>query len=132
MLGIDFGTSNTVAALAQPNRPPRVLSIDGAGWLPSAVYLDESGQLVVGRDAERRARLAPERFEPNPKRRVDDGEVMLGDTVVPVVAVISAVLRRVGEEARHDLRHDLPGHAPAVAQPAAHDFLAAVGGERGP
>ncbi|MEJ7649829.1 MAG: Hsp70 family protein [Nakamurella sp.] len=100
MLGIDFGTSNTVAAIAQPNRAPRVLSIDGAGWMPSAVFLDEAGQLVVGRDAERRARLSPVRFEPNPKRRVDDGEVMLGDTVVPVVAVIAAVLRRVGEEAR--------------------------------
>ncbi|WP_353648083.1 Hsp70 family protein [Nakamurella sp. A5-74] len=100
MLGIDFGTSNTVAAIAQPNRAPRVLSIDGAGWMPSAVFLDEAGQLVVGRDAERRARLSPERFEPNPKRRVDDGEVMLGDTVMPVVAVIAAVLRRVGEEAR--------------------------------
>ncbi|MBE7162512.1 MAG: Hsp70 family protein, partial [Williamsia herbipolensis] len=100
MLGIDLGTSNTVAAITQPGRPPRVLSIDGAGWLPSAVFLDESGQLVVGRDAERRARLAPERFEPNPKRRIDDGEVMLGSAVVPVVAVIAAVLRRVGEETR--------------------------------
>ena len=108
VLGIDFGTSNTVAALAAAGRAPRVLSLDGTGWLPSAVFLDEDGALVVGRDAERRARLAPERFEANPKRRIDDGAVMLGSAVVPVVDVIAAVLARVGEETRRQLA----GHAP--------------------
>lgn len=103
VLGIDFGTSNTVAALAEPGRAPRVLSVDGAGWLPSAVYLDDDGTLVVGRDAERRARLAPERFEPNPKRRIDDGDLMLGSAVVPVVDAIAAVLRRVAVETRRQL-----------------------------
>ena len=103
MLGIDFGTSNTVAVLASPGRPPRVLSVDGSAWVPSAIYVDDDGTLSVGRDAERKARLAPERFEANPKRRVDDGEILLGVRVVPVVDAIAAVLRRVGEEARRQL-----------------------------
>jgi actin-like ATPase involved in cell morphogenesis len=103
VLGIDFGTSNTVAVLAGGGRPPRVLSIDGNSWMPSAVYVDDDDSLAVGRDAERKARLAPERFEPNPKRRIDDGEILLGVRVVPVVDAIAAVLGRVGEEARRQL-----------------------------
>ena len=103
VLGIDFGTSNTVAVLAGGGRPPRVLSIDGNAWMPSAVYVDDDDSLAVGRDAERKARLAPERFEPNPKRRIDDGEILLGVRVVPVVDAIAAVLGRVGEEARRQL-----------------------------
>jgi actin-like ATPase involved in cell morphogenesis len=103
VLGIDFGTSNTVAVLAGGGRPPRNLSIDGSAWMPSAVYVDDDDSLAVGRDAERKARLAPERFEPNPKRRIDDGEILLGVRVVPVVDAIAAVLRRVGEEARRQL-----------------------------
>src|SRR6266511_1016746 len=66
VLSVDLGTSNTVAVLAAYGRPPRVVDVDGASMMPSAVFAAEDGQLVVGRDAERRARLDPSRFEPNP------------------------------------------------------------------
>ena len=108
VLGIDFGTSNTVAVLMSTGRPPRVLAIDGVGWLPSCIYVDDDGSLSVGRDAERKARLAPERFEANPKRRIDDGEILLGVRVVPVVDAIAAVLRRVADEARRQLNGRSP------------------------
>lgn len=110
VLGVDFGTSNTVAVLVGDGRPPRVLAIDGVGALPSCVYIDDDGSLTVGRDAERRARLAPERFEANPKRRIDDGEILLGVRVVPVVEAIAAVLRRVIDEARRQLNGRSPDH----------------------
>lgn len=71
--------------------------------MSSAVYAEEDGRLVVGQDAERRARLDPSRFEPYPKRRIDDGELLLGDRVVPVVDAFAAVLRRMGEEAERQL-----------------------------
>ncbi|MTD16558.1 Hsp70 family protein [Nakamurella sp. YIM 132087] len=108
VLGLDFGTSNTVAVLRSEGREPRVLSIDGSGWMPSCVYVDDDGSLAVGRDAERKARLAPERFEANPKRRIDDGEMLLGVRVVPVVDAIAAVLARVAEEARRQLNGRSP------------------------
>jgi len=98
-LGIDFGTSNTVAVVAVDATPPHPLLFDGSPMLPSAVYLDPAGRLVAGRDAERAARLDPSRFEPNPKRRVDEGAVFLGDREVPVPQLVAAVLARVGEEA---------------------------------
>src|SRR5437764_10566751 len=99
-LGVDFGTSNTVAVLRFPDGRARTLLVDGSPLLPSAVYADPTGTLLVGRDAVHSARLDPARFEPNPKRRVDDHTVLLGDRELPVVELVAAVLTRVAEEAR--------------------------------
>src|SRR5947208_2815877 len=59
--------------------------------------------MLVGRDAERHARVDPSRFEPNPKRRIDDGAVFLGDQELPVPRVFAAVLGAVAAEARRQL-----------------------------
>jgi actin-like ATPase involved in cell morphogenesis len=103
VLSVDLGTSNTVAVLSAHGRPPRVIEVDGSATMPSAHFADDDGNLVVGRDAERRARLDPARFEPNPKRRVDEGTLLLGDVVVPVTEALSAVLRRVIDETSRQL-----------------------------
>lgn len=98
-LSIDFGTSNTVAALERPGRAPHTLEFEGSGLLPSAVFLADDHTLLVGREALRSARIDPSRFEANPKRRIDEGEVLLGATPVPVVDLIAAVLQTVRDEA---------------------------------
>jgi actin-like ATPase involved in cell morphogenesis len=109
VLSVDLGTSNTVAVLSAHGRPPRVVEVDGSATMPSAIFASEDGGgLVVGRDAERRARLDPSRFEPNPKRRIDEGTLLLGDTVVPVTDALAAVLRRVIEETSRQLGGDRP------------------------
>jgi molecular chaperone DnaK (HSP70) len=107
LLGIDFGTSNTVAMIrtvaggdAGRARP---LLFDGSPLLPSAVYLAPDGRLLVGRDAQRSARVDPARFEPNPKRRIDDGAVLLGPAELPVPQVIAAVLGLAAAEAGRQL-----------------------------
>jgi molecular chaperone DnaK len=97
-LGIDFGTSNTVAVVRGADGRTRTLLVDGSPLLPSAVFAEKDGTLVVGRDAVYSARLDPARFEPNPKRRVDEGTVLLGERELPVVELIAAVLARVVEE----------------------------------
>jgi actin-like ATPase involved in cell morphogenesis len=97
-LGVDFGTSNTVAVARWPDGRARPILIDGSPLLPSAVYAEPDGQLIVGRDAVHSARIDPARFEPNPKRRIDDGRVLLGDRELPVVDLVAAVLARVAEE----------------------------------
>src|SRR4051812_18210391 len=96
-LGVDFGTSNTVAVARWPDGRARPILIDGSPLLPSAVYAEPDGQLIAGRDAVHSARLDPARFEPNPKRRIDDGLVLLDDREFPVVDLIAAVLSRVAE-----------------------------------
>lgn len=102
-LAVDFGTSNTVAALAVDGRPPRLVTVDSSPLVPSAAYLTDDGTLAVGRDAIRQSRLDPSRFEPNPKRRVDEGEILLGSAAVPVRSVVAAVLARIGAEVRRQL-----------------------------
>ncbi|MBO0867369.1 MAG: Hsp70 family protein [Micromonosporaceae bacterium] len=100
VLGIDFGTTNTVAVLGWPDGRVRPLLFDGSPLLPSAVCLNASGVLLAGRDALQALLSSPERFEPHPKRRIDDGVLLLGGVQVPVGAAIEAVLGRVAEEAR--------------------------------
>ncbi|MBN1172522.1 MAG: Hsp70 family protein, partial [Micromonosporaceae bacterium] len=103
VLGIDFGTSNTVAMVRVGDGRIRPLLFDGSPLLPSAVYLTAEGRVLVGRDAERNARMDPGRYEPNPKRRIDDGQVLLGGAELSVPALFGHVLARVGEEARRQL-----------------------------
>jgi hypothetical protein len=98
LLGVDFGTSNTAAVLHRNGQAVPLL-FDGSPLLPSAICLGPDGALLVGRDAERMAGVAPERFEPNPKRRIDDGTIWLGERELPVDEAIGAVLRRVADEA---------------------------------
>ncbi|HIV56807.1 MAG TPA: Hsp70 family protein [Candidatus Stackebrandtia faecavium] len=103
VLGIDFGTSNTVAILRMNDGRVKPLLFDGSPMLPSAVYLSPDGRMLVGRDAERNARMDPARFEPNPKRRIDDGSIFLGDQEIPIPRVMAYVLEQVLTEAKRQL-----------------------------
>src|SRR5439155_9931485 len=94
-LGIDFGTSNTVAVLRWPDGRVKPLLFDGSPLLPSAVYADADGAILTGRDALHSARLQPHRFEPYPKRHLEDATVWLGDRAIPAVDLVATVLRRV-------------------------------------
>ncbi|CAM3247953.1 Hsp70 family protein [Stackebrandtia soli] len=97
-LGVDFGTSHTVAVLRHDDGSMTPLMFDGSPLLASAVYAANDGQLRTGRDALHSARIDPTRFEPNPKRRVDDGALLLGDAEPSIIDVFAAVLRRVRQE----------------------------------
>ncbi len=98
-LGVDYGTSNTVAALRRPDERIDLLLFDGSPLLPSGAFVTADGSLLTGRDAVYSARAQPDRFEPAPKRCIDDGAVLIGERAVPVVNVIGASLRRVRQEA---------------------------------
>ena len=114
-LGIDFGTSNTVAVIHEDDGRTRPVLFDGFPLLPSCVCLtsesapgtakkpgaakDTAGKsLLVGREATHAARVRPELFEPHPKRRIDDGTVLLGTAELPVSSLIAAVLAQVRTE----------------------------------
>jgi molecular chaperone HscA len=99
-LAVDLGSSNTVAVVQRHGESARSLLFDGSPILPSGVYADVDGTLHVGRDAQRMALVDPSRYEPYPKRRVDDVTALLGDIEMPVVNLFAAVLHRVATEAR--------------------------------
>jgi len=99
-LGIDFGTSYTVASAAVGDSVT-VIDVESSGRarISSAVFLTPDGDILIGSAAEHQAVFAPERFEPTPKRSIGEGEVFLGDRLVPVADLVAAVLRRVYTEA---------------------------------
>ncbi|HVW45371.1 MAG TPA: Hsp70 family protein [Amycolatopsis sp.] len=131
ILSVDLGTSNTVAVLSAHGMPPRVVEVDGSATMPSAVFAAEDGTLMVGRDAERRARLDPTRFEPNPKRRVDEQTLLLGQDIVPVNETLAAVLRRVLDETTRQLGGEPPDEVrlthPAQWGPVRRNVLLSAG-----
>ncbi|MFI9007251.1 type VII secretion-associated protein [Actinosynnema sp. NPDC053489] len=99
-VAVDFGTSSTCVAMSRHGGEPQVVVVDGQPIVPSAVFAAADGTLFVGQEAERQAAVDPSRYEPHPKRRVDEGELLLGTTVLPVVDVVRAVLTRAVAEAR--------------------------------
>ncbi|HJQ48730.1 MAG TPA: type VII secretion-associated protein [Amycolatopsis sp.] len=99
-VAVDFGTSSTCVVASINGRDPQVAVIDGQPLMSSAVYAAADGTLFVGQEAERQAAMDPSRYEPNPKRRIDEGELLLGDTVLRVTDVVRAVLARAVSEAR--------------------------------
>ncbi|MPY76954.1 MAG: type VII secretion-associated protein [Actinophytocola sp.] len=99
-VAVDFGTSSTCVAVSPRGDDPQVVVIDGQPLLRSAVYAAPDGTLFVGQEAERQAAVDPSRYEPHPKRRVDEGELLLGTQVLSVRKAFRAVLSRAVSEAR--------------------------------
>jgi len=104
-LSIDYGTAFTTAAVSVGGRS-ELLGIGGSEAdskrLPSLVWVDEGGELVVGWAAEEGAAVAPERLERSPKQHLGEAPLELGRSVSAVEAA-AAVFRRVSAEATRHL-----------------------------
>jgi len=76
-LTVDLGACRTVASLAEDGAPAQLVQIDGASAVPSAVYLERDGRLLVGLEAQRRAEHDPARCEPSPTMRIPETNLLL-------------------------------------------------------
>jgi molecular chaperone DnaK len=99
-VAVDFGTSSTCVVVSVGGREPQVVTVDGLPLMSSAVYAAPDGTLFVGQEADRQAAVDPSRYEPHPKRRIDETELLLGTSVLAVRDVVRAVLSRAVGEAR--------------------------------
>ncbi len=102
ILGIDFGTSYTTAAIRGDGRPEPI-EIDGQRRMPSVVLVDEDGSIVVGTAAESLSATRPGCTLREPKRRLGEpAPVVLGGQPYSVVDLVGALLAAVFAEAvRH-------------------------------
>jgi Fe-S protein assembly chaperone HscA len=61
IIGIDLGTTNSLVAYMQGEKPAVIPGEDGLNLVPSVVAMDETGKLVVGSPARKYLIEAPER-----------------------------------------------------------------------
>ena len=100
VLGIDFGTSFTVAAQRIGPRSPEVIELGGERRMPSVLVIDPQGNTVVGRAAENLSTAHPNRTIRAPKSRLGDpSPVVLGGRPYSAVDLVAAPLRAVYLEA---------------------------------
>ncbi len=79
IIGIDLGTTNSVAAVMEGGEPTIIPSAEGGRLFPSVVAFDKNGQLLVGQVARRQAVINSENTIFSVKRfmgrKFDDPEV---------------------------------------------------------
>jgi molecular chaperone DnaK (HSP70) len=93
-LGIDLGTTRTAAAVVRDGCLSIVELGDGGAAVPSAVLLEDDGEIVVGEAAMRRSVDEPSRVARAFKRRIGDPEpVLLAGSPFSAEALMGWVLR---------------------------------------
>lgn len=107
-LAIDFGTSNTAAAVRVGAEPPWTVKLSNeADQMPSAVMLGPNG-LLVGAEAKHAMMSAPESFLASPKRHLGEDSVWLGGSEVPPEVLVAEVLKFVVHRAARYAGGDAP------------------------
>jgi actin-like ATPase involved in cell morphogenesis/GTPase SAR1 family protein len=98
-LAIDYGTTNTCAAIAGEGQAPELLEIEDQWRLPSLVVVDRDGRLRTGKAAKNLLKVDARRGERTPKRYLGSSLEIL-PIGISVVDAVAAVLARVAEAAR--------------------------------
>jgi molecular chaperone DnaK len=87
IIGIDLGTTNSVAAFMQGGEPVVIPSAEGERLVPSVVAINKNGERLVGRVARNQAITNPTNTVFSIKRfmgrKADDVEVRRAKTLVP-------------------------------------------------
>jgi Hsp70 protein len=105
LVALDFGTTATAAAVRDGDDVARTLVFsDGSSTVPSSVFAEGPGRLLVGDEADNEAEFRLDAYEPTPKRHISDEQVRLGDWDFQAPELIGAVLAPVLGEAlrQHD------------------------------
>ena len=123
-VAIDLGVTTVAAAVdvsPDPRAPAETVEPAEVPLDLAAVFAPADGTaLAVGAAARRLAPTDPSRYEPTPRLRVDDPDVLLGTRVVGIAEAWGAVLAGVLERAGPLLRGDRPRHL-VLTHPAGWD-----------
>lgn len=103
-IGIDLGTTNSLAAYYNENKPVLIPNRLGEYLTPSVVSLDEDGTIYVGETAQERMAVRPDRTVAVFKRSMGtEKEFLLGDQKFRAEELSSFVLRALKEDAEEYL-----------------------------
>lgn len=104
IIGIDLGTSNTLACVFQNGRPALIPNQDGGFLTPSAVSLEEDGSLLIGKAARERLASHPKQTAASYKVFMGSRhEILLRDQVFQPEELSALVLRQIKEDAQRFL-----------------------------
>jgi molecular chaperone DnaK len=97
IVGIDLGTTNSLVAIVE-NGTPRVLpGSDGSTLVPSVIYFDEAGKVLVGNGAK-------EKMVEKPKNTVFSIKRFMGKGIEDVRADLPLLPFQVSPESEHIIR----------------------------
>jgi molecular chaperone DnaK len=102
-VAVDLGEFG-VAAAVDDGRDVTELDLE----LAAVLAPDDGEALLTGHEARRRAAADPSRFEPSPRRHVDEATLLLGTRVVGVGEALGAVLAATVDRAAPALRGARP------------------------
>ena len=100
IIGIDLGTTNSLAACLTPDGPMLIPNALGDALTPSVVGMDSDGQVIVGRAARELQVTAPDRCASMFKRHMgSDWSTKIGGQEFTAVELSSLVLKSLREDA---------------------------------
>jgi len=117
-VGVDLGAVWSAAAVSRPGRPaPEILPLqERSAFMPSVVFANADGSLLVGQEAQRQAANDPGRVIRLFKRRIGDGTPLrVGDLAITADEVAARFVGKVLDVAK---RVGSPVTRVAVAHPA--------------
>ena len=116
VIGIDLGTTNSEVAIIAGG-VPQIVGAGDEAILPSCVGLDESGEIIVGREARNQYAVAPERTVGSIKRLMgSDTRVRMGPEAYSPQEISAFILKALKERAAGALGR--PVHKAVITVPA--------------
>src|SRR5499427_4635288 len=97
IVGIDLGTTNSLVAIVEDGAPKVIPGPDGSRLVPSVIYFDESGTVLVGNSAR-------QKMVENPKHTVFSIKRFMGKGIDDVRADLPLLPFEVSPESEHIIR----------------------------
>jgi Fe-S protein assembly chaperone HscA len=97
IVGIDLGTTNSLVAITEDGTPRVIPGSDGSKLVPSVIYFDEAGQLVVGNAAK-------EKMVEKPKNTIFSIKRFMGKGIEDVREDLPLLPFEVSPESEHIIR----------------------------
>ncbi len=117
IIGIDFGTTNSLCAFMDGDRPSLIPNARGARSTPSVVALSMRGEILIGESARNQGLIYPENTIAGVKRQLAAGGLLaMGNRSFSPEELASLILASLKADAERHLQKDV--HEAVITAPA--------------